>query len=105
MDSKTKFQIQRSLESQVSEFANKTAPLFLHNKWAWAYPKQHIPSVDDIEVTALTLIHSRELFTSDRAGCVSTGRIQVRWVKYDNRIVASIELIPLCNFSTIHLDD
>ena len=80
-------------------FAMKVHPIFVLNKWKWGIveTEDSIPSVLDIYACLRTIAWEclRTVEKNNMTHCdVSTGRLQVRLAKYDDRWCEFLELIP-----------
>lgn len=83
-------------QRRIPEFAERIAPLFAHNEWAWY---DGVPNAEKIDFTLRELCSlvlsdvSKDSF--DGNTCWNTGRLQVRtFVRREGEIACIMELVP-----------
>lgn len=88
------FNARLKLDDLALEKAEEFAEIFNHNGWTWRGAKDS-PTGDDIYCKICTLISQihRDLVGRQCAFSASTGRLQIRVVKYDHSLIASLELV------------
>lgn len=82
------------------KFAAKVAPLYKVNGWKWGTVNSEdgIPTEQDIAATlhsiAWECLREIEKNAFSNHSCCSTGRLQVRIARYENRWTGALELCP-----------
>lgn len=103
LDRKDLRAVWRELDSRLEEFAVKAQPLFEKNGWEWYYgpsgqPQPHVPGVQEIREVGYSLawraLECAEKYekVGEPHGAASSGRLLVRFQRYDGSWSASISV-------------
>lgn len=90
-----------SLLDRIKDFSSKAQPMFEANNWTWGTLDEgmRVPSQQNLEATLYSLAWEA-LREAEKDGkqcsCVSTGRLQCRFVNYPHRgWIGVFELVPI----------
>jgi len=95
MASETLREAHTKMLGEITPFALKALPLFQANNWTWG--KDGVPTQLMLEgcIDRMGWEAYKEADKNGVASCCSTGRLQVRFVKYERGWVGAIELTAI----------